>query len=118
MPKLRRLTDSLSPLLRQKAQISFTDPERFNWHYTPRSRRGIAARELSTSQLELLHAVLRTGLSDTGYQKAKDIIELEPILGRIEGSGNFVIRVVTTCRSSASLRRCRGAGGSRGITFR
>jgi len=85
---VQRLIESLSPPLSQKVRMPFNDAERFNWHYIPRSRRGIAIGELSPSQRELLHAVLRTGLSASGYQKANGILELEPILGRLEGGGN------------------------------
>lgn len=78
--------DSLSPSLKQKALIRFDDRERFNWHYTPRQRRGVAIADLSPKQRDLLHDFLRSGLSQSGYRKVSGIIELEPILGRIEGS--------------------------------
>jgi len=65
---VQRLIESLSPALRQKVRMPFNDAERFNWHYTPRSRRGVAIGDLSPSRRELLHAVLRTGLSASGYQ--------------------------------------------------
>jgi hypothetical protein len=83
---LQRFLTSLSPSLRSKATIPFTDEERFDWHYVPRSREGVATGDLSTAQRDLLHEVLRAGLSANGYTKANGILELEPILGRLEGS--------------------------------
>jgi hypothetical protein len=83
---VRKFMGSLSPGLRKKSTIAFSSDERFNWGYTPRSRRGLATGDLSAGQRELLNDVLRSGLSEVGYRKAAGIVELEPILGEIEGS--------------------------------
>lgn len=85
-PPVQRFLASLSPSLRQKAIMAFDDGERFDWHYVPRSRRGVAIGNLSAAQRAFLHDVLRGGLSPAGYRKAIGVVELEPILGRIEGS--------------------------------
>ena len=83
---VQQFLSSLSSQLRTRASSAFNGEERFNWGYTPRSRRGVARGDLSPAQREKLESVLRTGLSEAGYRKVSDIIELEPILGEIEGS--------------------------------
>lgn len=83
---LRTFLLSLSPAMRQKAAIRFSDEERFDWHYVPRSRRGLPLGDLNKDQTSLLHSFLRANLGPAGYRKAAGVIELEPILGRLEGS--------------------------------
>jgi hypothetical protein len=70
----------------QKAQLPFASPERFNWHYVPRPRRGVPLQDLTPEQKTSLDQLLRAGLSEGGFTKAKGVIELESILGRVEGS--------------------------------
>jgi hypothetical protein len=54
-----------------------------NWHWIPRSRNGIAFRDLDEQQRTLSLDLLRTGLSEVGAQKALDIIALQDVeLGR------------------------------------
>ena len=74
---------------RAKAGFGFSDPERLDWHYVPRGRRGLALKDMTAPQRDLALAVLRAGLSAAGYKKATDIITLEKILGEIETFGFF-----------------------------
>lgn len=83
---LRAFLSSLSPSVRQKMLFRFSDEERFNWHYFPRSRSGVPLGVLNKRQTSLLHSFLRAGLSPAGYTKAAGVVELESILGRLEGS--------------------------------
>lgn len=83
---LRTFLSSLSPAMRQKALMRFGDEGRFDWHYVPRSRGGLPLGDLNKEQTSLLHAFLRANLGTAGYRKAAGVIELEPILGRLEGS--------------------------------
>ena len=85
---LRAFLSSLSPSVRQKALFRFSDEERFDWHYFPRSRRGLPMGDLNQHQTSLLHSFLRVSLGPAGYRKAAGVIELEPILGRLEGSSS------------------------------
>ena len=84
---VQKFMQSLSLALRTKATIAFNDDERANWHYVPQSRRGVALGDLNQQQRSLLNGFLRDGLSEAGYRKALGVVELEPILGTIEGSG-------------------------------
>lgn len=71
---------SLEPAQRSKALFEFEDAERLNWHFVPRSRRGLPLKEMSATQQGLAHAILRTGLSQRGYLTATQIMELELVL--------------------------------------
>ena len=71
---------------RQKAKIQFefNEEERYNWHYIPRSRKGLTLNEMTSQQIKDAFALLRTALSDTGFNKASSIIQLENILREVE----------------------------------
>src|SRR5687768_2958472 len=75
-----QLLNSLTTAQKAKAHFSFDDEERYNWHYIPKQRNGIMLKELTAAQMKNAMALLRTGLSDTGYAKASSIIELETVL--------------------------------------
>jgi hypothetical protein len=81
----RRFIQLLSAEQKQKAQFSFTDDERFNWQYVPIERKGIPLRELSGTQKEAALDMLHAALSDTGYNKALSIVQLENVLREVEG---------------------------------
>jgi hypothetical protein len=82
----KALWDALDPAQRTKASIAFDDPERQNWAYVPKSRKGLPWKELSAPQQQLATAMLRSGLSERGYEKVDQIINvLEPILRDLEG---------------------------------
>ncbi len=72
---------------RAKAVRPFDDRDRVDWHYTPRSRNGVALRELDAKGSEAAHALLREALSAGGYQRVVNIIELELVLREIETFG-------------------------------
>ncbi len=67
-----------------KAQMEMQDTERKNWHFVPRPRKGLAIKEMTQAQRLLAHALLVSGLSHHGYQKAVSIMSLEEILAVIE----------------------------------
>jgi hypothetical protein len=81
-----RFLSSLSAPQRAKAAIAFDDEERFDWGFTPRSRRGIPLKDLEPEQRRLARELLQSGLGPAGYRKASDVIELEGVLRGIEGS--------------------------------
>ena len=71
---------SLEPNQRSRASFAFEDAERLNWHFVPRSRRGLPLGEMSPEQQGLARAILKAGLSQRGYLTASTIIELELVL--------------------------------------
>ncbi len=75
-----RFLDGLRADQRVLAAIPFHDEERQNWHYVPRPRRGVPLKQLTPVQRQLGDALLRTGLSDEGFEKATNIRLLEQVL--------------------------------------
>ncbi len=73
---------------RQKAQASFSfdSPERFNWHWIPRERKGLPVKAMTPEQRALAFGLLDTGLSTKGMLKATTIMSLEEIL-RVQERG-------------------------------
>ena len=72
---------SLSPELRAKTMIPFSEDERLNWHFIPLdNRKGVALREMTSAQKHLAEALLSSGLSNQGIIKAHTIMSLDQIL--------------------------------------
>ncbi len=79
--------DSLYEDQRARAVMDFGDEaEREDWHFVPRARNGLAFKEMDGRQRELAHALIGTGLSELAHARARTIIDLEEVLGEIEGS--------------------------------
>lgn len=75
---------TLSPEEQKVAIVPFDDPVRFDWNYTPRSRKGITFKTMSPKQREAVFAVLKVVLSQEGYVKTQQIIDLENVLRVVE----------------------------------
>jgi hypothetical protein len=78
--------NGLSPEQRRQASLGFDD-ERLRWHYIPTEafpRRGLTLKAMDDAQRKLAKALLRSGLSQTGYLTATSIMELETVLGALE----------------------------------
>lgn len=83
---------ALTPGQKAKAVCEFKNEAREQWHFVPTEsmpsgRKGVPFQELDESQRALGLALLRTGLSEQGYQKASDIMSLEAVLKVIEKPG-------------------------------
>jgi len=76
--------NSLSPEQRQAACFPFEDRERYDWHYVPRRRNGLALKDMTANQQVLAREFLKTGLSQSGYWKSATIMKLETVLREIE----------------------------------
>lgn len=61
--------------------------DRFDWHYTPRSRNGVSFKELDAKGRDAVHALVKVALSATGYRKIVNIIELEIVLRELATFG-------------------------------
>ena len=75
---------TLSEKQKAKIQFGFNEEERYNWHYIPRSRKGLTLNEMNDQQIKAAFALLRTALSDTGFNKANSIMQLENVLREVE----------------------------------
>lgn len=69
------------------ARFVFEDEERFNWHFVPRERSGLALEHMTVEQRSAAHGLLRSVLSSQGYLKATQIMFLESVLREIEERG-------------------------------
>ena len=76
--------DSLNDEQKDKATFHYLDGERIFWYYPPMNRHGLPLRDMDDSQRKLAHAVMKSGLEPIAYQRAKDIIDLETVLGPLE----------------------------------
>ncbi len=74
---------------RGRALFSLGDAERFDWHFVPRERNGLPLGAMTLAQRTAAHRLLRSSLSTQGYLKANGIVELERVLGIVEGREEF-----------------------------
>jgi hypothetical protein len=75
---------TLSAGQKNEAIAAFADPVRFNWYFTPRERKGLALKNMDPQQREAAMAMIRLVLSEDGYSKATQIIDLENVLRVLE----------------------------------
>ena len=87
-----RFLESLTPEQRAKTAFDLKAEERFNWHFIPKVRQGLTIKDMKPDQRAAAHALLRSGLSAHGYQKASNIMNLESILKEIEGPRGAMVR--------------------------
>ncbi len=81
--------NALTPEQQQRALFRFDDPERLNWHYIPRPRRGLPLKDMTPKQREAAHALLHAALSTIGYRKAVAVMALEAVLHELEKGGRI-----------------------------
>ncbi len=79
-----RFVSSLSAEQKKAGVFAVDDPGRMEWFFIPKDRTGVPLKVLAPAQRELAHALLKTGVSATGYAKATSIMELEKVLAVME----------------------------------
>ena len=79
-----KLLASLTPDQKKKATFTLEDAHRVEWFYVPLKRKGIPLKELTPPQRDLVHGLLKVGLSPAGYGKTTQIMELDKVLAAIE----------------------------------
>ncbi|WP_337177724.1 DUF3500 domain-containing protein [Paludisphaera sp.] len=87
----RRFLGTLDADLRAKASFALDDPERQNWHWIPRPRKGVSIKEMTHYQRPLAFALLDTGLSGAGSVAAATTMSYEEII-RIQENESGRIR--------------------------
>ena len=94
---INRMADAASAFLASlgkselaKATFPFAGDERYEWHYTPVGRNGLLISDMNAHQTDLAFKMMETGYSSSGYEMARQIIRLEPILGEYEAISNNV----------------------------
>ncbi len=83
----QRLIDATSQADRAALLLPFNDEARSNWHYTPRSRDGLAWKAMSPAQRDASTALLRSALSEPGLNKVRALMALEIALRELETFG-------------------------------
>lgn len=90
---------TLSPEQKKAASFGFDDPHRTAWYFTPQqdkqkqsTRKGLRMDGLDEKQKAAAMDLLRTGLSDTGYDQVTTIMSLESILADLEGKNGAMTR--------------------------
>ncbi len=81
--------DSLTPELSKKALFTFDNPNRVSWEFLPQTmigRKGVKLTDLNDRQKKLAYALLASSLSEGGYKKLSNIIDLERVLLELTGS--------------------------------
>ncbi len=79
-----RFLDSLDEGQRKRAAFAWEDPSRLEWAFVPKERAGLPLKLMDDRQRGLAHALLKAGVSELGYEKATQIIELEKVLAEME----------------------------------
>ena len=78
------LLSTLDEAQQRKIKFPFEAEERFNWHFIPRTRKGLPLKEMSPAQRDAAFALLKTGLSASGFSRAESIRSLELVLRAME----------------------------------
>jgi Protein of unknown function (DUF3500) len=79
-----RLLASLSSEQATKARYAFDGPERLDWHFIPRPRKGLPIKEMKPEQRALAFGLIQSGLAGSGFLKATSIMSLEAVLLELE----------------------------------
>jgi len=77
--------ETLSADQRDQGTWEMDAEQRFDWHFIPRERYGVLLKDMTPEQRTAAHGLLQSVLSSQGYLKATGVMQLEGILGVIEG---------------------------------
>lgn len=80
----------LSDEERAKAALEYQSEARVGWHFIPmESRKGLPLMEMTQPQQKAAKALLRSAVSQLGFDKATTIMRLEAILLKLEGEASI-----------------------------
>ena len=74
---------------RPSAQLAWSSNQRESWHYVPRSRPGVALREMTEGQVAAAWDLLGTLLSARGLTQVRRALMLEAVLGQVTRNPRF-----------------------------
>jgi hypothetical protein len=80
---------SLDARQRARALLAWADPMRNGWHYVPRSRPGLALRDMSPAQAAAAWDLIASLLSARGLEQARAQLRLERTLGELTHNQSF-----------------------------
>jgi hypothetical protein len=76
---------TLSDEQRKIVVLDYETPKRVDWHFIPKDqRKGLQIKEMNEAQRQAAHSLLKTALSQIGYDKATKIMSLENLLRELE----------------------------------
>ncbi len=78
--KANLFLNTLSKELKVRVHFSYEDSERFNMNYIPIIRKGPTFHDFNDTQKAAAWDLLKSSLSDEGFRKSTEIMELEKIL--------------------------------------
>ena len=80
------LLSTLDEDQKSKAVMEYGSPDRVGWHFIPKKeRKGLMLKEMTTAQRTAALRLVRSALSEAGYDKANKIMLLEDVLRELEG---------------------------------
>lgn len=88
--------------------FAFDDTLRADWHYTPRSRAGLALKDMAPAQRAAARALLEAPLSASGLATVQDVMALEAVLRELEAGSslrvpdNYAIAIYGTPAAQAA----------------
>lgn len=79
---------SLTDKQKETALVAdYNDARRVDWHFIPKpTRKGLQIKEMNDDQRKLAKGLLRSALSEVGYDKATKVMAMEAILRELEKS--------------------------------
>jgi len=80
----KSLMSAVTPEQLKEATFKYDDPERLNWHFIPRPRKGLPLKSLEGAPLQAAQKLIHSGLSEAGYDQALNVMSLEEVLYLIE----------------------------------
>lgn len=80
-----RLLQVLDHSQKLQATFSYDDPERINWHFIPRERKGVGLWDLNGAARDAASGLVSSGLTAAGYEKVLQVRSLEEVLYLFEG---------------------------------
>ncbi|GAA4442619.1 DUF3500 domain-containing protein [Bremerella cremea] len=82
------LVESLDAVQRKTMLYPYQAEQRLGWHFIPKDeRKGLQMKFMTSQQREMTHALLKSALSQVGYDKTTGIISLEALLKHVQKSG-------------------------------
>ena len=84
--KAENFLATLSPELRSKTLFTLDDSERYNMNYVPMVRKGPSFHDFDKKQKQAALELLKASLSEEGYRKTTQIMELEKVLAIMENN--------------------------------
>src|SRR5437879_70074 len=76
--------NSLPSDLRASCQFAMNEPDRYDFNFVPAKRKGPTFHDFNEQQKKLALDLLRASLSEQGFTKSAEIMELEKVLIAVE----------------------------------